>query len=188
MTTKRATQPTRAFCLHDTNESALITRNINVLKKCKRLRSWKKYSESIPSARLEKMLCCKKRQRERETVDELGRVKGGGTGAYLISVHWLADKIEVYRCGTPGIKGKPPSLYNRKVTYVCEYLITGFQRAQDQCSSQKKKTSLECVHDLSWRSQGTKRENVTSTEPWNDSLFEDQYRLCPAASDAGNKK
>ena len=31
---------------------------------------------------MEKMLCCKKkeRERERETVDELGRVKGGGTG------------------------------------------------------------------------------------------------------------
>ena len=29
---------------------------------------------------MEKMLCCKKKERERETVDELGRVKGGGTG------------------------------------------------------------------------------------------------------------
>ena len=72
----------------------------------------------------------------KEKFDELGRVKGGGnrggSGAWQITVRRLAHKIEPRSTGVDCLGLKVSHhLCITEVTYVCQYIFTGFQRAQD---------------------------------------------------------
>ena len=71
----------------------------------------------------------------------------------------LQNRAQVYRCRTPVIKGKPPSLFNQ--SHICLPIFNhGFSKGhRTNAKHKRKKDSWEC-HDLFWRSQETKRDNL----------------------------
>ena len=71
---------------------------------------------------------------------------------------------QVYWCQMLGIKGKPPSLFNRSCISLPIFNYGCSKGTGPMLKTKGTKTSWGCVHDLSWRSQRTKRE-LTSTEP-----------------------
>ena len=84
--------------------------------------AWKKYSASIPSTRMAKESTVVKKKNSMSWAES----KEAGTEARLRRVRGVVNhcpsigsqnRAQVYRCRSPGIKCKPPSLYNR--SHIC---------------------------------------------------------------------
>ena len=111
----------------------------------------------------------------KEAGTELRRVRG--VVNYCPSIG-SQNRAQVYRCRSPRIKGQPLSLYNR--SHIClPIYIYGFSKGAGPLLKTKEKKLDENVFMTYFEDRREQRETtyIYRTEPWNDSMYEDQYSV-----------
>ena len=105
------------------------------------------------------------------------RPKAGQGCGKLVSVDWLTKSSSGLPVSSrsPRSKGNPPSLYNR--SHICLPIFNyGFSKGAGPMLKTKEKKFWMCSR-LFLENAEKKERQLTSTQPWNDSLYEDQYSV-----------
>ena len=112
---------------------------------------------------------------ESKEAGQKARPKAGQGCGKLVSVDWLTKS-------SPGLpvssrshrsKGNPPSLYNRSHISLPIFNY-GFSKGAEPMLKTKEKKFWMCSR-LFLENAEKKERQLTSTQPWNDSLYEDQH-------------